>query len=751
MRPISQTKLLGMIKKNQIDPSHFASRRISKTQVIIEVKNKKRFDVINAPKTFPNDGTVETILTFFTLPEYCEHIQLGEKVKRNIAVKSFFNFISRNETNWRKGNGSPDSSVKNLPINCPQEWFAHLQQTETEKICWAKMTSITRILDCTLRKIYGKLNAWPTAQRRIYDEFKALTPKVPKNEKLPPIGKYLGIPESEFTNRELLMGLRYGAIWTLMKLQSQRKKFLSKSEISNIFENFKGCTVEKFHDTFSKRNKFSYIHNFLEANSKIFSTLHKPSWITITEDPLLREWQCYTWKEFGNILDPASPKELRPLSAEFQLEFLSGFTQSGDALSLYRDINDVSPEWNDLHNPFKQRVSITRPCRWGLDWYVHTDIEILLMSWLLATERAQTSGIMNLTFDDIYLSDSRPRTLQISTTKLRRTSNTKKVTSRVESIIYRQSDPPFIVYQNWLEREKLVHNHLLNYNSNKKFMYGPERRICGTLITARTKSFSPRLTPLELISVPGTVWHSTFLNETPSTGMREAKAFIAILKNRIQKKISNPNASVTLPIFTIGQSVVLEQQRSTNQRSPFSSVESETLGHSEDTGRNIYKKGFCEIGIEELLEPVRAFARRVGDDKIKLAYDIAQRLEQSQRQVTLGELESICGIETSTHTQQQLLNHLDEKDMLTVSGEIINGDEVLIIETESTACLMWAYIRHIEKSIVSLLSSPRSTQSIQYLAKLINLHHIFDGLPKHLQMTGKSLSDGIDFKFPPLE
>lgn len=249
--------------------------------------------------------------------------------------------------------------------------------------------------------------------------------------------------------------------------------------------------------------------------------------------------------------------------------------------------------------------------------------------------------------------------------------------------------------------------------------------------------------PLQLMITPNTVWNKCFLEESQNS--REAQAFLKILKEILGQKKRNP-----LPTAVIGQSVVLKKEIHSNHSEKNHSLESESMGHSVSIGKNIYKFGFANLEVEDLIEPVQMFARRVGDEKIALAENISMALNDKAKKISFAELEQICGIHTAIKEQKDLLDILDEKEQLTIAGEInINGD-LFIVETDFTAAMMFGYIQHLEKHLVEIMGSERIDTALDLLASYLYLFQAFKRLNPKTQQQGKRLSKEIEFPFPPL-
>lgn len=93
---------------------------------------------------------------------------------------------------------------------------------------------------------------------------------------------------------------------------------------------------------------------------------------------------------------------------------------------------------------------------------------------------------------------------------------------------------------------------------------------------------------------------------------------------------------------------------------------------------------------------------------------------------------------------------LDEQDKITISGEVEINGELLVVESDFTAALMYGYIQHLEASIPEIMLTNRDEAALQYLSKYLYLHQVFRGLDPHIQDAGKLLAEQTEFPFPPL-
>lgn len=372
------------------------------------------------------------------------------------------------------------------------------------------------------------------------------------------------------------------------------------------------------------------------------------------------------------------------------------------------------------------------------------------MVWLLATERAQQSGIKKLTLDAIDFSGDPPKSLQISTIKLRRDANAhaKRRAADISTQVYKKNTPVFGVYLNWWKLEDSARRYLTNYNCNKRFINPCSSQVVGLIPCARHHVTTSAFLPLELLMTSGTVWSETFLRESDYS--QEAQAFIAIIRRLLNKRQGDYKIHVALPSSHIGQSLVMKKELGNNSDGSWADVESEAMGQTSATGRNVYKDEFYRAGVKDLVEPIQAFARQVGDDKIRLAHKLASEMYTRTRKIGLSELEQLCGLETATKRQKDLIEILDEQDKVTIAGEINLKGELLVVESDFTAALMHGYIKHLEDGISGIVETSRYETTLRHLAKYLHLNQVFHRLDPHVQQEGKRIAARTQFPFPPL-
>ena len=745
MKLYTKEDVIQMLESGHLSLGALSKRRLNQHQVVIEENNLVGVNVLTAPKYCANDEVVDCLLHSFTLPDYAIRIGTSEKAHRNNSIRKFFTFL---DTSIQPRS---NTKIESLTPQCFINWFEHLKVTETSQNVWRHMHYLKFILKRTLCQRYSpKISKWPKSSKEAWQVLNLYTPRKPNHLKYPPLGVYLGIPSAHFSNQELFMGLRYGTIWLLQTIQKQRKLFRSNDQISQILDQSRGTDFKMFNHFANNFMVRKSKHSTSQRNRSIVLELATPSWKTIQKDPLLTEWQTYCFPCLRKALIFSKNKKSSLISPKSQDELLSRFINSNDNLrSTAKGYGHQDVGWIELKRWIGPAINlkICPPCLWGADYVAHTRLEQLLMVWLLSSERAQRAGIEALKFDDIHLARNG---LQISTLKLRRRSAPHSKAQSIDVItqIYKLNEPVGSTYNGWLKQAKEAQETICKLNKNNQFFYGSDLQLGGTIASNNTRHITNSFLPLELIGTPGTTWHDSFLKASGNS--REAQAFIAILANRIETKRMAPKAKVSIPSKAIGESLVVMKELENNQSFTHNPIENETLGHSKSTARNIYKDGYSNLGVEDIQEPVLSFARKVGDEKFKIAEKIAKRLNQKNKVISLSELESLSGIKSARSDLRGLLTKLDEQDKVTIAGKLDIGGQLLIVQTDMTAAMMWANIQHLESNLPVLINSERDQTCLQHLAQYLHLKYTYTQFDKHLQKAGRELANELQFPFPPL-
>jgi len=680
------------------------------------------------------------LLESFCTPEYVFDILESEKNSRLKAVTHFFEFVFNNEESKRYKLFSP----YRMQYKIIGLWIENLKQTKSTYSSWHFMNRLLKVTNLTLKRQYGTSINWPTQCYQMWSSLNELVPPKPIHKKKLPIGMRLGI-DSEFSNTELLYGLRIGCIWLLQTLSTQRATVRNNAEVSKHLAKIQITSLRKF-ATHSKKLFDSYRHGrsrLQDKKVKLASSIYH----VIKNDDLLAEWQFYSHPKLKRSLC-----SIGIMSLEDYRYFLSLYPLPSKHSSSLYSTRRQNNYWKKVFQPIfsgTNQPSAMNPCFWSETLITPSALEKRLMVWLLSSDRIQHSGIKTLRLQDVTVTGNKNKQLQMSWTKNRRESAGTAINgATVFGDIYRQNTPMFNVYHDWLNFQLNILETVSDYNESKLFLPMLAHEILGLQLDSNLSDVSNDYLPIKLLTIKNSQWQNKFLNDAGEENQREARAFIRILV-AIQER-NHRGHYKSLPIDSIGQSLVVEKHTVSSKTDMEKLVDAETSGHNQTTNKNIYIDRFSSSGVRELIEPIHHFARSIGDQKFKIAFDISQRLAANSKRVSIHELESICGISSVATDIKNTLDLLDEQNKLTLSGEIQHDGTLYIAETDMTAALMWSYIQHLTSSLEGKKIDITDEGLLSRIGKLIFLHQSFDQFDATIKKEGKQLASEMEFPFPPL-
>jgi hypothetical protein len=192
-REFTRRDIIKHIADKRLDMSNLSARRLSTTQVIIEVDNKEGVDVLSAPSNYKNSKLVDLLLHSFTLPDYALKNGIGEKQRRSSSTMNYFSFLDSYFEASIQTNTNSIANGAEVPPESISAWHKYLLTTNSEMNTWIKLNALQKILSRTLAYLHGKISNWPKQVRAVWLALKATTPAKPHHEKTPPLGIYLEI------------------------------------------------------------------------------------------------------------------------------------------------------------------------------------------------------------------------------------------------------------------------------------------------------------------------------------------------------------------------------------------------------------------------------------------------------------------------------------------------------------------------------------------------------------------------------
>jgi hypothetical protein len=176
--------VIKLIADKQLDMSNLPTRRLSPTQVVIEVQNKAGVDVLSAPPNYKNSKLADLLLHSFILPDYAIKIGISEKRCRNDSIIHYFSFLERNFESSASTGVVFTLENAEVPPESIFAWRDYLGKTTSEIAAWSCLNALQKVLMRTLNRIYGKISNWPEQVRAVCVALKAITPAKPAHEKM---------------------------------------------------------------------------------------------------------------------------------------------------------------------------------------------------------------------------------------------------------------------------------------------------------------------------------------------------------------------------------------------------------------------------------------------------------------------------------------------------------------------------------------------------------------------------------------
>lgn len=711
------------------DPKSF---RISKFEVVVE-KNEHVYEVLTIPEQFRENVDILLVLDYFTTKyHWFENPSITTRIKSRSTAKLFFAFLEENYEN-----------LLSLP-KAIYRFKNYLTHNKAPGSIQQNTLLLKKIFQKAIEEKFPKASSRPVIIRELVQATNKIQVKTNQPVKSPALGKYLGISHELYTNNQLLNGIRLGAMWLLNKISEHRTAITS---IPAIKEAIKQCTGQTEIDIEKLYPNNAYK---MQIGGERLSEPAYEQWCLIQRDPLLTELHFYNDKKIRRHSLDYGKENASNIFTDFAKRlYISRYIDHENRIARVtaKGLGQKDKEWIVFRPVYHAARNTNRPSTylWGIDWITHTPIEKLLFVWLLSTERIQSSGIRSMKTPHIELdNDERPKTLQLISLKLRKGRHNSLKHSMVGSQIYKKHHPPFHTYSEWRKTCISARETISEFNPQALLICNPGAALSGAMSTDMKLETYPLF---RILITEGTLWNDTFLSENSDHPI-EAKAFIAILRNRILAP--HMQSIPHLPPDPISQSIVLEKEIETNRTETYADLNSRTFGQTVDTGRFIYKDGFMAAEVSEIVEPVNAFIRRVGDERFKAALALSTQLAQSSRKISLSELKEISGIEDSSLSIEKLLGILKEDDRILITGELLHNSQKIIIETDFTAAVMAGYIEHLENSLLSILHTERSDSCTTILGELIYLTQTLKSFPADIKAAGNTLRSTLDLKFPPV-
>ncbi|PKH85445.1 hypothetical protein [Colwellia sp. Bg11-28] len=394
------------------------------------------------------------------------------------------------------------------------------------------------------------------------------------------------------------------------------------------------------------------------------------------------------------------------------------------------------------------------------DMILPTESELLVMSWLLASDCIQMSNQYRLNLTDFIQSD-RGKTLTILTTdtvndvdvnqaKIRhhkergKGGDVNKKGKRHETITYERGDPLLATYTNWLDdmTEAQVH---LKKGQGKWFYCFPPRNNKATAYfplsfqCAKTSQFRTAYEKHE----QGLKYHSELNGQGAFRWLLSAHVnHMAYVKNNIDKV-----SEIFLNLDAVRQSRIIfnEGQGMTDAEN------AKETAHGEDQVASYREAGVAK---ERILNGIKGNVQ-VANKMIEEAMSILESCHMMSVDEVQKSLHDPSGF--TANDVIKFINEIavnSEKYDMTIFGGIIDKADPhsgnKIINDKNSAMMMWSYIKHMESELQSIEENHDEEQIVKHLVEHAQWSILFDRFPHGTQRQGKALAEQYTIPYPPL-
>jgi hypothetical protein len=638
---------------------------------------------------------------FKRLKSFAEAIRSSEILATNIAL------LKSDYLRHIKKQGR-DPYVAFIAVRQPMTWAKGKSIKEGSTINgWNK---VTQAMEITLPKL----------QKPKYKPFKSLSQSALAN--------------NDQTDEEYLVSLRSLMLWLLSEWQAARKMLLSKSTMLN--EYIECLDNEKYEQQPMYElprgtgiNERKYGESFTRSE-KLYGEMFR---LAIEEkNEFLIELFFYSQR--NNLEDYYSGK--RFLLDEMIVGLESMRSQKNS--QLMRNY----AWWVDGKKCIRTKIST-----FSLSHLVHASKpEMFAISYLLASDRIQLSGIRRLKLDQIYIDSKK---LQITNfLKFRGSKNNK-----FDSVIYRSNSSHYKVIKEWVE---LIKSGNKAFHSSRKGYVLPVRDLVSHTFGGCTNN---EFLGFDLIGMEGSLLNLrckeeveksdpmlSLFEKTINYNFKAKKR--SLLENENKKNI---DVSGKLESWGIGKDTLINRVTiSTNEiamsrvwvdegRDPKQHAKSKA--HSEATNKNIYKD---RSTVKEVFNVADNFAAQVGDlmesDARKINCMVSNcdilSLEDARKKLGIASpLEQVSNEEAL----QKIYQEAEIKEYFTdIIGELTKDEEHFVIATPLSACLILGYIKHIDNEMERLICD-NPGKGKKFLIKKAYLLALLDRMPKAYQVEGKKM------------
>ncbi|PNH89492.1 hypothetical protein C1M56_05565 [Vibrio diazotrophicus] len=529
------------------------------------------------------------------------------------------------------------------------------------------------------------------------------------------------ISELEYDDSTLIKSLRMFCVVMLRKLKEQRTYLLSVPQVRDALSKIHYLSEEEQNSVKSGR--------FANLDTNIVETYIRPLWEAIksSNDPILIERMLVNCAHSRAYIQNSE----KTITLDEQKKLLS------EQITKFGTLRRVKGRKTTLISAAKlQQLSydaLIKP----------TKVEEVLISMLLASERIQSSGQLNLEIEDYYI-----------------TSDTSSWNFTKNRSASREHTTPIYGKKSAIHQTYREYINLVSSNYSTKFTVGISLQATQTRMTFRNSSdYDPYLS----VALNGSYLRNWLINKYPVT-----KPFIDLLTTVCKHNDSlynsygnNQKGMVSISLGYVAQSVAIisnkrgvREKESTYEMYGQTYVEAALNAHTPEIRQNIY------INRSETITRINErkwFAEVVSEEMVKDAINIRQSLSNSKTKVlSLAETRKILGLKGIKPDSDDIallgdfLDECAENNAKTgCFGDIKLDTQTIVVELPITAALMLSYQSEIEKKFQqNQISSNR--RKAYLLSCYLYVDEILNKFETSTIESGKNLLEKYDIPAPPI-
>jgi hypothetical protein len=543
-------------------------------------------------------------------------------------------------------------------------------------------------------------------------------------------------PDCPYTDTELINSIRTFSHWMLMELKRQRHILLDIPEVKK--------TLDELLNNHTAQEAPVLLLKAIPADKALRSE-HRALYHTLvygalkTKDPLLLE-RVY-------------------LDIHYDDEFSSDSDRDQDKMRGYIE--------NRSHGAyFKSDIHSIRNTTYA-DLIIPSRVEVLLFSWLLASDRCQNSGVELAKLDHMAFNKTGVQFFYYK--------DRKSITSAPEnsSPIYKRNTPIHEVYRYWVDFMTSAQKNLpTDVQGSLCPAFKTTKEIREILINKTSTALVYNMT------IPSSIWRKAYidkvgdnanpflwlLGKVTASNAKTEKVNVEYttvvnhykkngrigefpvrkdyLKGLVYVGISSNAIAISRVQMEDGVDVREKGDVPAQEFDPnkVSEIKTALLAHSVKTHKNIYGNNSNSV---EKIESMKKFSAQVGDLMAADAYKI-QHLIDNSKTIDLNALKQMLGIEKPIDSLENLLDETDNNGLL---GEINYEGIKYFVTTDLTSALIQGYIYHIKQSIPKArLESDKLAKSL--LLESMYLSEVLSSFPQSMITKGNKLLEEHDFPYP---